>query len=90
MLKSFERLTGSDQHFGATKNNRAEASTWLLNIGRSTAGPDRLNFRHPDRLGRAHHCKLYLIGAEHGALSGLKKIPIGFVGHSRHKCQNYC
>ena len=33
-----------------------------------------VDFRHPNRLGRAHHCQLHLIGAEYWALSGLAKL----------------
>jgi hypothetical protein len=39
-----------------------------------TAGPGRLNCRHPDPLGRACHRQLHLIGAEHWALSGLENL----------------
>jgi hypothetical protein len=81
-------LKGSDQHIGKKRTPGQEHLPGSLKLDAhfGTAGPARLNCRHPDRLGRASHCQLHLIGAEHWAFSGLAKLVMGSVGHGWREC----
>jgi hypothetical protein len=81
-------LRGSDQHIHQQRTPRQKHLHGSLKLDAhfGTAGPGKLNCRYPDRLGRARHCQLHLIGAEHWALSGLAKLVMGSVGHGWREC----